>query len=385
MFSWLSVDLLSIFLFITLAQGVFVLSLLLFRYKLRPVQHLYLFFLILMLLWFQAEFLSVRLSYDIHIPAFYGTRYGAWLILGPLFYIYSRAVVGNPIVSLSAIVLHVAPFVVFTCIIPLLIYDVLSFRQVNYGMLTTFDPFNDSVSFMQYAYAIIFIAQFVQGLLYTLITYTLLRNYEVKLKANYSSLDISNLRWAKTLTILLILALVLVSLFLLLFFVTQSYNRNLDYLYVIPTSLLIYAISYKLAGVSWPSGADQVARATKYEKSSLKYDQAKAYAIQLERFMAETKPYLKNELRLQEFADMMKIPAHHVSQVINEHLNTTFFDYINKYRVDEAKRLILTEPKSSLLEIAFKAGFNNKTSFNNAFKKFTSQTPAAFRKKHRLS
>jgi len=307
------------------------------------------------------------------------------LILGPLFYFYARAIVGKPIVSLTAIVLHVAPFFAFAWIIPLLIYDVLSCRQVNYGMLTTFDPFNDSVSFMQCAYATIFIVQFLHGLLYLFVTYALISNYEIKLKGNYSSLDTENLRSVKTLTILLILTVALISLFLLLFFIRQSYNRNLDYFYVIPTSLLIYIISYKLAGVSWPSGSDPIAKSSKYEKSSLRHDQAKVYGLQLETFMTEAKPYLNNELRMQEFADMVKIPSHHVSQVINEHLNATFFDYINKYRVDEAKRLILAEPETSLLEIAFKAGFNNKTSFTNAFKKFQSQTPAAFRKKHRLS
>ncbi len=381
----LSVDLLSIFLFITITQGVFVLSLLAFRYRLRPVQHLYLFLLICVLLWFQAEFLSVRLPYDIPIQPFYGTRYGAWLIVGPLFYFYARAIVGKPIMSLTAIILHVAPFFVFAWAIPLLTYDVLSFRQVNYGMLTTFDPFNKSVSFMQYAYSTVFIVQFLHGLLYLFVTYALISNYEIKLTATYSSLDTGSLRWAKILTMLLLLAVVLISLFLLLFFFRQSYNRSLDYLYVIPTSVLIYVISYKLAGVSWPSGDDQVTRSSKYEKSSLKYDQAKAYALQIEKFMEVSKPYLNNELRMQEFAGMVKIPPHHVSQVINEHLNTTFFDFINRYRVDEAKRLILAEPKSSLLEIAFKAGFNNKTSFNNAFKKFTSQTPAEFRKENRRS
>ena len=86
---------------------------------------------------------------------------------------------------------------------------------------------------------------------------------------------------------------------------------------------------------------------------------------------------------MQELADMMNIPAYHLSQVLNEQLQTTFFDYINRQRVEEAKTLITSDKRSSLLEIAFKAGFNNKTSFTNAFKKFTSQTPLQFRQREK--
>ncbi len=376
----LSVDFLSILLFVTLAQGLFILSVLLIRYKLKPAQQVFLFLLVLMLLWFQAEFLSVRLPYDIQLQSFYGTRYGAWLLVGPLFYFYARSVVGQPIGFSTAAALHIAPFFVFVWIIPLLTSDFLSFRQVNYGMLSTFDPLNDNVSFMQYAYASIFVLQFFHVLLYLAFTSSMIRKYEGKLKGNYSSLNPHYIHWLKTVTILLLVVISLVSLFLILFFVTRSYNRNLDYLYVIPTALLIYLIGYKLAGVVWPSASGTVSKSTKYEKSSLREEQAKIYSAQLEQFMNEAKPYLNNELRLQELADQVHISPHHVSQVINEQLHTTFFDYINKHRVEEAKKLIVAEPASSLLEIAFRAGFNNKTSFTNAFKKFTAQTPMAFRR-----
>jgi AraC-like DNA-binding protein len=58
------------------------------------------------------------------------------------------------------------------------------------------------------------------------------------------------------------------------------------------------------------------------------------------------------------------------------------FDVINFQRVEEAKRLITIDDNLTLLEIAFKAGFNNKTSFTNAFKKFAGQTPLEFKKNH---
>ncbi len=55
---------------------------------------------------------------------------------------------------------------------------------------------------------------------------------------------------------------------------------------------------------------------------------------------------------------------------------------MNRYRVEEAKRLLLDPGKASLtiLAIGFEAGFNNKGSFNQAFRKFTDRTPSEFRK-----
>lgn len=375
----LSVDLLSILLFITLSQGFFILSVLTIKYKVMPGQHFYLFLMVLALIWYQAEFLSVRLPFDIQVNAFYGTRYGAWFLLGPLFYFYVRSIAGKSIRFSVLNVLHFAPFIIFVWIIPLVTSEFLSFRQVHYGMLTTLDPFNDIVSFLQYVYSGVFIAQYVHLLVYLIIAFSTVMRFERTLKGSYSSLN-SSIRWLKTVNILLLFVLVFVSLFLSLFFLTHAYNRNLDYLYVFPMAVLIYLIGYKLAGVHWPIIRD---KPNKYEKSSLKLDQAKVYCAQLEQFVSKKKPFLNNELRLQELADMMNIPPHHLSQVLNEQLQTTFFDYINGRRVEEAKNLIISDKKSSLLEIAFKAGFNNKTSFTNAFKKFTGQTPLQFRQREK--
>ena len=381
----LSLDLLSILLIVTLFQGVFILSVLVIRYRLTPGQHVFLFLMVLALVWFQAEFLSVRIPYDIRINLFYGTRYGAWFLLGPLYYFYVQSIIAQPFRKTLVDGLHFAPFVIFVLVIPIFSPEFLSFRQVHYGMLTSFDPFNESVSFLQYVYSSVFIIQFVHLLVYLIITFYIIRQYEKNLKGNYSSINTTTLRWLKAVNVLLLLVLGFVSSFLILFFLTNSYNRTLDYLYVFPMVLLVYLVSYKLAGVQWPSIQPSNGKAGKYEKSSLKTDQAKMYGQQLEEYLVKAKPYLNNELRLQELAEMTNIPSHHLSQVINENLQTTFFDYINRYRVEEAKSLIKSDQKSSLLEIAFKAGFNNKTSFTNAFRKFTTQNPVDYRQQHRSS
>lgn len=371
-------DLLSILLIVTLFQGAFILSVLAIRYSLRSGQHLFLFFMVLSLVWFQAEFLSVRIPYDVGFGLFYGTRYGAWLLLGPLYYLYVKTIGGSKFKPLY--LLHFAPFILFWLILPLFTTEMVGKQQVHYGMLSTFFSFIKNMSFLQYLYATLFAAQFIHVLVYLVISYRETMHYEDSLKSMYSKVDTTDILWLKTLNILLIAVVIFASFFLVLFFVYSNYDRNEDYLYVFPMAILTYIISYKLAGVQWTAGSTGDEKTKKYERTALKSDEALRIRKQLEELMTRSKPYLNNELRLQDLADELEVPSHQLSQVINDQLDLTFFDYINKHRVEEAKRLIAEMPEATLLEIAFKAGFNNKTSFSNAFKKFTTHTAVDFRK-----
>lgn len=102
--------------------------------------------------------------------------------------------------------------------------------------------------------------------------------------------------------------------------------------------------------------------------------------------MRSEKPYLDPELKLVGLSDRLNIPSNHLSQVINEQLNLSFFDFINKYRVDEAKDILKDRSSNdTLLKIAFDVGFNNKVSFNNYFKKLTGITPSQFRNSSHIS
>ena len=95
----------------------------------------------------------------------------------------------------------------------------------------------------------------------------------------------------------------------------------------------------------------------------------------------------KSDLSLPALARRLEIPAHHLSQVINEGLGRSFSDLINGYRVDEAKRLLISEEHraQSVLEIALAVGFNSQAAFYRAFKKFadSKMSPAQYRKAHR--
>jgi AraC-like DNA-binding protein len=90
--------------------------------------------------------------------------------------------------------------------------------------------------------------------------------------------------------------------------------------------------------------------------------------------------YLDNELSLPDLADAMNMSTHDLSHVLNKGLNMSFYQIINSYRVEEAKRLMLSKDNKHLnmLGIAYGAGFNSKTTFNTFFKKQTGLSPSQF-------
>lgn len=89
--------------------------------------------------------------------------------------------------------------------------------------------------------------------------------------------------------------------------------------------------------------------------------------------------YLTEELTIAAFAHELGIEPHQLSRFINVHLNTTYTDLINSYRVHEAKALLVNNSEDSILDIAFSSGFNSKASFNRIFKKMAGMTPSEYR------
>lgn len=97
--------------------------------------------------------------------------------------------------------------------------------------------------------------------------------------------------------------------------------------------------------------------------------------------MSDKKLFTDSLISVGKLAKLIGEPAYLVSQVINEKMEASFYDWIAQYRIEEAKRL-MTNPKTSqytIEQIAEEVGYNSKSAFNKAFKKFTGQTPSEFR------
>jgi len=119
----------------------------------------------------------------------------------------------------------------------------------------------------------------------------------------------------------------------------------------------------------------------KYAKSSLSEEDKTEILNKLLNGMDVEKYYRNNLISQSQISRKLLIPAHHISQVMNEKLHQSFFEFIALYRIREAEQ-ILSNPENSHLtieDIAEAVGYNSKSAFNKTFKKITGKTPSEFR------
>ena len=129
-------------------------------------------------------------------------------------------------------------------------------------------------------------------------------------------------------------------------------------------------------------GENLTTRKLKYENSTLTSAESEQILKLLLEYMDAQKTYLHPSVSIDEIARALHIPSRHLSQVINEKLNQHFFDFINRYRIEEAKRLIFdsTGNSKTMLEILYEIGFNSKSAFNSAFNKHADMPPREFKR-----
>jgi AraC-like DNA-binding protein len=103
---------------------------------------------------------------------------------------------------------------------------------------------------------------------------------------------------------------------------------------------------------------------------------------QVSRHMETEKPYLTPALTLEKLAGQLRIQPRLLSNIINRHFDCNFFEFINSYRVEEAKRMLAdnTHADKTMLDIMLDVGFNSKATFNTLFKKKVGMTPSEYRK-----
>jgi len=103
---------------------------------------------------------------------------------------------------------------------------------------------------------------------------------------------------------------------------------------------------------------------------------------QLERLLLDNCLYAEENLRVADVAQRLGLRADQLSQLINDHCGANFNRYINRLRIDEAKRRLQENPELGVLRIAFECGFATKSAFNAAFKLETGLTPTEFSRSH---
>jgi AraC-like DNA-binding protein len=291
-------------------------------------------------------------------------------LAGPLLFLYIRALTTGEKTIAKKDFFHFVPFTL--CLLYLLPYY---FQGRAAKLASLYAEFNEqSLGEWYYIRSALFIFQF---LIYLLAIIAILLKYRRTVTNDESPSErviLFKLRFFVIASVILWAGAILRLIF------DESASSNL--LVPLGASILVYVMGYlEMTKTERVIGPKELAPSKKYEKSSLTPDRSQRYLEKLIQFMEAEKPYIDGSLTVQKLAEKLSISTPHLSQTINEQLGQTFSDFLNSYRVEEAKKRLLDPAfrHLSVLGIAEDVGFNSKSSFNSVFKKHTNTTPSEFR------
>lgn len=100
-----------------------------------------------------------------------------------------------------------------------------------------------------------------------------------------------------------------------------------------------------------------------------------AYRAKLEQWMQEKKPYLNPNFHLIDMREVLPLNRTYLSQLIHSEYDSTFYQFVNRYRIEEAKRLLHENPDMRIEDVASGSGFSSREVFTRVFTKETGVTP----------
>ncbi len=286
----------------------------------------------------------------------FGTAFG--FLFGPLLFLYSKSITSQNYSFKPIYLVHFIAFAIVFLITLLRIPIPYIYRYSAFHLLTT--P-------------------------YMIACFVVIINYRKKIKNYYSSINKLGLTWMLYVVgAFFIMWMVDLSTFILGSMKLLSTNDE-NYLTFISLSInFIFAILIFYKALQHPeffTGLPENEKQQKYEHSRLSEKEKTEYLQNLEQYFSSEKPFLNAELTISDVATNLKVSTKYLSQVINEHKGKNFYDFINSYRIEEAKRQLIesADSKKTVLEVLYESGFNSKSAFNSAFKKHTGFTPTQFR------
>ncbi|MDD3320264.1 MAG: AraC family transcriptional regulator [Paludibacter sp.] len=237
---------------------------------------------------------------------------------------------------------------------------------------------------------VIFIAGYFAYLIFS--TFKLLKNYKDNVLQVYSYRENVDLLWLRRLLgLFATICLLIFPLGLFSYYGLHSMAFT-DYYFFVTLVIFIFFLGfwgYQQGEVFNISGRTYVDNEENSDEPPVENHivekHYKAEAVQLKDLMKDEKLYLNPTLSIHDLADSMKMPAHQLSKVINKEFHCNFFEFVNKYRIEEFKqRAYSSDYKNmTILAIALDCGFNSKSAFNRIFKDMIGLTPGDYIKHHK--
>jgi AraC-like DNA-binding protein len=277
-------------------------------------------------------------------------------LAAPLLYFYYFSLTQPFFKFKYSMLMHALPFVI---ILFIMIYEIV---------IKT----NSKFVFNYYGIALLSIL-FLQGIFY------LLAIYKERTRLKERKVDSEKVKWFS----ILFRSILLVFVLKLLLFVLWNIFGLVDVcMFFTGIFFILSFIIINMLVLYGLFNPDVLIHYVKYQGYSKNANINEEVYKNLQQLILEKKIYVDSLLNLERLGRVLNITEKQLSQLINENSGCNFNDFVNQYRIKEAQRLILDNNmnKSNILQIAYDVGFNSKSTFNTAFKKFTGITPSEYKR-----
>ncbi|MBN2521152.1 MAG: helix-turn-helix transcriptional regulator [Bacteroidales bacterium] len=302
------------------------------------------------------------------------------LIMQPLFYTYTLSLTSENM-HIRNIIWHYIPAII-VFVLSVIIYSTLNTSEQIYYLKNYMNGiFNDNPK-LRVLFIFFHITKFIylsQVFVYFIFIIRQLLNHRKDFNNMFSSSNDLKLNWLFVFTF--IYFMVSINSIVVNFIPTHVLNTKEILLNI---SLLIFSIFYFVIGYMGMQQVSVIPIIQNMDREIYHNYSNKESSVVLNminKYMIKEKAYLKSDIRIWDLCKQVNCNRTYVSKAINESLKMNFNDYVNKLRIEEACKLIdQKSPNYTFDVISNLCGFNSITTFNRAFKKFTNQTPAKYKK-----
>jgi len=219
----------------------------------------------------------------------------------------------------------------------------------------------------------------LQMAVYVAVVFVMQYNYKSKLKNKQSSIISNQDTWLKVFIYGYLVAFLITNICRIGLYTID--NLRDVFVFVSFFSFFIYFILLFYKAMSNPDIFIKAEEKPEIKTSIIPKQEAYNLLRDLDGYMYFKEPFLNPELSLKQLASEVKMPERLLSGVINQYRNQNFYDFVNHYRIEKAKKFLMDDfAKKTIQEIIFDSGFNSKSTFNLAFKKHTGITPTQFKR-----
>lgn len=317
----------------------------------------------------------------VYAPYLAGAQFPFRVLLGPALYYYAHATMSlNTVVAKKVVAATlIGPILVLLVMTPFL-FLISPEEKLALAQPETRDPQLWKIAlFTCIAATFIFISYTVFFLYKAL---KLHNSHHQQLLERFSDIEQKSLDWFKP--VLLVWGIVWL-MYAFEFFINALGLRWFGTGIILPCfeviALAVFlqkALSQKRLNESDKGIPHSTKMSKKHRTALISAEKMQSIATKLERIMKSDKIFLEDNLSLNQLSASIAETENHISETLSQHLNTNFFQYVNNFRIEEAK-LALQDKNKLITNIAFEVGFNSKTTFNTAFKKIVGHSPSAYR------